>query len=133
MKRIIILARNVPGELAGITEILAAHGINIEDIDADGSGDAGLIHVVVDRYDEALHVLQSAGHRAMSEEPLLLWLEDKPGALARVAVKFRDAGLDVRSLHILRRRAGQAVVTVVTSDNARAADVVPEWLSPNTH
>jgi hypothetical protein len=55
-------------------------------------------------------------------------LEDKPGALAAIAVRLKDAGLDLRSMHILRRDSGNTVASLVASDNAKAADVLRDVL-----
>jgi hypothetical protein len=43
-------------------------------------------------------------------------------------VRLKDAGLDLRSMHILRRDSGNTVASLVASDNAKAADVLRDVL-----
>lgn len=128
MKQIAIISGNHPGEVAHIAEILAARDINIDDLDADTAGRRGTIHIVVSRYDEALRALREAGYKAMAEDALIIRLEDRPGALAAVAARFRDASLNVRSMHIIKHEPEYVLVSLVTSDNARAVELVRDVL-----
>lgn len=128
MKLLTVLAPNQPGQLAIITEALAAKGVNIEDFDVESHGADGLISLTVDKYDEALRALRDAGYRAVTQDTLLIRLVDKPGALAAVAVRLKDAGLDLRSMHIVRRTGTVSIATLVVDDNARAAEVLKDVL-----
>ena len=47
MKQITIITENQTGDLADITGVLAEHGINVEDIEADGHGERGVIVLTV--------------------------------------------------------------------------------------
>ena len=124
MKQLTVLAPNKPGQLAAIAEALAAGGVNIEHFDVESHGAHGIIVLTVDRYGDALRLLLDAGFKAVTQETLLVRLEDKPGALAKVAVRLKDAGIDLRSMHIVRREAGVSIVSLVADDNARAAAVI---------
>ncbi len=129
MKQIAIISGNRPGEVAHVAEIIAARGINIDDLDVDSAGGRSTIHLRVDRTDEALHALREADYKATTEDTLLIRLEDKPGALASIAIRFRDASLNVRSMHIVKREATSVVVSLFTNDNTRAADLVRDVLA----
>lgn len=124
MRQIAVVVRDEPGQLAEVAELLAARGINIEAFGAEEVAARGVIVLTVDREDEALLALRDAGFAAVSRETLLIRLEDRPGALAEVAARLRDAGLDLRSMHILRRDAAGAIVSLVADDNERAAAVL---------
>jgi hypothetical protein len=128
MKQLTVLVPNKPGQFAAIAEVLAKRGVNIESFDLEGHGKEGLIVLMVDRYDDALHALRDAGFRAVTQDTLLIRVEDKPGALATVAVRLKDAGLDLRSMHIVRRSDHFTIVSLVSNDNARAATVLRESL-----
>lgn len=121
MKHITVLLDDPARGLAELTQALADRGVNIEDIDLGESDRAGVANLTVNRYDEALLALRDAGFRAVSEDALVIRLEDEPGALARVAVRFRDAGIGIRSMHILGRAGSSALVTIVSErpDDAR--------------
>ncbi len=124
MKQLTVFVPNKPGQVAALTEALALHGINLESFDVESHGEDGLVVLTVDKYDEALRALRDAGYRAVTQDTLLIRLEDKPGALAMIAVQLKDAGLDLRSMHIVRRTGSTSIVSLVTSDNSAAAAVL---------
>lgn len=128
MKQLTVLVPNEPGQLAKITEILANAGINIEDFDVESHGSDGLISLTVDQYDEAMKTLRDAGYRTVTQDTLLIRLEDRPGALAAIAVRLKDAGLDLRSMHIIRRVDNISIASLVCNDNAKAAAVLQDVL-----
>ena len=128
MKQLTVLVPNQPGQFARITEILAAQGVNVEDFDVESHGADGLISLTVDKYDVALRALCDAGLKAVTQDTLLIRLEDKPGALAVVAARLKDAGLDLRSMHIVRRQGNVSIASLVANDNVRAAGVLSDVL-----
>ncbi len=127
MKEITVIAKNQPGEVAHLANVLAERGINIEDIDAETNGSSGLIHLVVDQYDEALRALRDADFQAITEDALVIKLDDKPGALAKVASRFGAEKINLRSMHIMEREPGQyVIVSLVTENNLLAAELVKD-------
>jgi len=128
MKQLTVIATNRPGLLADIAKTLGDRGVNIEALDVEGVDEHGLIVLAVDRYDEALRALRDAGYTAVTQDALLIRLDDKPGALAAAALRLKDAGLDLRSMHIIRREAGACLVSLVASDNAKAAALLADCL-----
>jgi hypothetical protein len=130
MKQLTIPTDGHSGEFATLTRILGEAGINIECIDAEeeDEGGQGVLVLTVNRYDEALCVLRSAGFRPITEDALVIRVADEPGALAKVAARFSDAGVNIRSLHIARRQQGSTLVSLVTSDNDAAALLVADLI-----
>jgi hypothetical protein len=128
MKEITVIVDNRAGMLADLSQVLAARKVNIESIDGESAESRGIIRLTVDRYDEALSALRDSGFQAISEDALLIRLKDESGALARAAARFKDANINIRSLRILRRDAGFALVTVVTEDNQAARHLVSDVL-----
>lgn len=129
MKQIAVFVPNECGIAATIASLLAERGVNIEELDIDAVEDHGLIVLTVDLYDEALRALRDHGFKAITQDALLIKLEDKPGALAVIAVRLKDAGLDLRSMHIHRRENGWAFATLVASNNKMAAIVLQDVLA----
>ena len=128
MKEIAVLVNNKPGVLAEITELLGKRRINIEQITAEAIGTSGIIHMVVDQYDLALQALRDTGFRAMTEDCILLKLLDKPGALAGIALRFKEARINIRSIHIVSRQEGTSIVAVSTERTAEALNLVKDCL-----
>lgn len=128
MKQISVITDNRSGVLAELSHALAARNVNIESIDGEAARETGVVTLTVDRYDEALLALQEAGFQAVSEDALIVRLTDAPGALARVAERFKSEAINIKSLRILRRDGGFAVVALVTEDNERARLLVGDLL-----
>jgi len=122
MKEIVIVTKNRAGLVADISEALATRGINIETLDAEEVQDLAVVELTVDRYDVALQALRDAGFEAITEDAIVVRLPDEPGALAKVARRFKEANIDLRSVRILGRQQGSALVALATerTDEARA-------------
>ena len=124
MPRIIVLAKNEVGVIADISRVLADSSINIETISVEALGDKGSISLTADDYDGALFALTAAGFKTVSDESLLVRLQDEPGALAKVAERLKQEGINIQSLQIVDRREGYTTVAIVTDDRARAEDLM---------
>ena len=128
MNRIIVVARNEVGVIADISRALADEGINIETISAEGLDRKGVITLTTDSYDDALRVLTDAGFKTVSDDSLVLRLPDEPGSLAKVAERFKDAGVNIHSLHIVERRDDHTIVALSADDRAKAETLVDSAL-----
>ena len=120
MSRIIVMAKNEVGVIADISRVLADSGINIETISAEALDDKGTITLTADDYDGALHALTGAGFKTVTDDSLLVSLRDEPGALAKVAEKLKQGGVNIQSLHIVERRGDYTTVAILPDDRAKA-------------
>lgn len=116
-ERIIVIVPDEPGSLAHVTTVLGDADINIEHIDGSLVGEFGVITLRTDDDDGALHALLQADLRAVTSDTLVFRLADKPGALAGVAQLFGAHQVNVRTIHIVHRLAGQAIVAVTTDND----------------
>ncbi len=122
--RVIVIVPDKPGGLARVANALGEEGINIERIDGRLAGEIGVITLSTDDDDAALQALLKANLRAVTSDVVVFRLPDKPGALAGVAQLFGEHQINVRTIHIVHRLAGQAVVAVTTDDNSRARSLI---------
>ena len=132
MKQLTIITEDRPGLLTEIATALAEAGINIEDVDAEAAGPTSAISIGVDRYDEAVRILSARGWKVFSENTILIEVPDGPGSLARVARRFSDAGVNLRSVRFVRRRKGKALVALCTPEESRALELVRDLLPKRT-
>ncbi len=131
MKQITIVAPpDEPGIIADIAERLAQRSINILEMDANDDHVHGIVHLRADPYDEALRVLAEAGYHAASEDVLVIRIKDAPGALARVAARFREPRININAMRIVRRDRGWASVLIDTNDNDGARKLLEDCLVP---
>ena len=117
-ERIIIMVNNEVGVLADITGLLAGAGINVESMNTQTAQERGAIIMTVNDTDHALSILNQAGYKAVSDDSVVVRLRDEPGALAGVADRLRQAGVNIQNLHILARQDGYALIALTTSDRA---------------
>lgn len=128
MKQIVIVCKTREGLVAEIAETMAERGINIESIDAEESGNIDVVTLTVDKYDEALQALLDIGINAVTEDVVLLRMPDKPGALATVAKRFKDHKIHLRSIRLIHRSRGEAIVAVSMDRTDEAMKLVREFM-----
>ncbi len=126
MKQIVVIVDNHPGIVADLAHVLGERGINIETLEADGADEHGAIVLTVDLYDEALTTLRDAGFQAVSEDAIVIRLDDEPGALAKIAARFKNAKINLRSIRIIKRHAGFSLVALVADRNDEAMALVKD-------
>jgi len=127
MKQIVIVCEPKEGLVAEVAETLANRGINIESIDAEESESVDLVTLMVDKYDEALQALLDIGINAVTEDVVLLRLPDEPGALAKVAKKFKENSIHLRSIRLIHRDRGKAIVAVSMDRTEEALELIKEY------
>ena len=125
MQRIVIMAENRIGTIAQIAGTLAEGGVNLNSIATENEGQHGVVIITTDRTDHALAILNQAGFKAVADEAVLVQLPDQPGALANLAGELKDAGLSIRTFHIIERREDYATAAITTDDQERARRPCP--------
>ena len=132
MKQLTVITSNEPGNLADITSALAGEEINVENIEADGHGRRGVVvlTVALDVYDLALRTLrENTSCQVFTEDALVVHVEDRPGALAEIATRFKEASVNLRSLHIIRRYDGFSLASLVADDRDAAEALVRDLMA----
>jgi hypothetical protein len=112
MKQITIVTKNHGGLTADIAAVLGDNNINIESLDAEEVEGMGVVTLTVDHYNRALHALRDSGWHAVTEDAFVMRVKDEPGALARVAKRFKDTGIHVRSIRIIQHEGQWGMVSV---------------------
>jgi hypothetical protein len=118
------MAKSEVGVIADITVALADARVNILTINTENTGETGLVIMTTEDNDAALRALTMSGFRAVIDDVLVIRLKDEPGALAKVAEKFKAAGVNIQSLHILDRHGDYATVALSADDRAMAETLV---------
>lgn len=109
-KDLVIIPEDHPGVVAELGETLGAAGINIEAISAFTGKGVGIVHLLVDKAEEALEVLAEAGIEVKAARRVVVApLPDEPGQLGAAARKLADAGINIEQAYIA---AGSQLVVV---------------------
>lgn len=121
--QISIFIENRPGRLGELCATLAEGGINIDAMMVPSGTDYGIVHVVVDRHQEALQTLEAHSYRTYTSRVLDVRLEDKPGALAQLADRLAHAEVDIKYAYsAVAGKEGRLILAV--SDAERASEVL---------
>lgn len=113
-----------PGTLAALTRTLADAGVNITALSAAETSGRGKIRLLVNNPVLAKRALRKAKYRASEEPAFALRLQNKPGALARVAARLAKARINVRSIYATTGRGGALVVLTVGGNPSTARKVL---------
>lgn len=128
MKELTIVMPDRPGLVAEIADILAADRVNIETFDAQSVAGTAVIRLSVDNSDRALQALGRGNIQPVTDEALVVRLDDRPGSLAIVAKRFRDAGVNIRSLRTVHTSGGTTMAAIATERTAEALALVRDIL-----
>jgi len=113
-----------PGELAKLAAILGATGINIDAISAESAGGRSYMSLIVNQPMQAREALMKNGYASAMRTVLVVRLDDKPGALASLARKLGDSGVDVVSLIHLGTVGGHAQIALGVDNLEKARSLV---------
>lgn len=121
-QQISVFLENRPGRLGALCEVLADQGVNIQAIMVPSGTDYGIVHVIVDRHEEALQSLEERGYRTYTSRVLDVTLDDHPGALAQLADHLAENGIDIKYAYSAIGDRGRLILAV--SDPGRAGELL---------
>jgi hypothetical protein len=118
--QITVAAESRPGVLAKVSRALADAGVNIVALCAGETAGRGKIRMVVSDPARAKQVLTAAKIRCAEEGALLLSLEDRPGALARVTERLAVAKINIKCAYATTGGSASAQVVLVVANPEKA-------------
>jgi hypothetical protein len=130
MKQITILAETGKDMIAEVTAALARAGVNISSIAGEHYGGQAVVNVTVNNEERALACLADRHDwKIMSEDALLIKINDEVGALAVIARRFVDAGIALKSIRFIERHQEYALVAVSSGDPEKARALLQDVLA----
>lgn len=119
--QISVFLENQPGRLGALCKVLADEGVNIEAIMVPSGTDYGIVHLVVDLHEFALQALETRAYRTYTSRVLDVSLADEPGALANLADRLADEGVDVKyGYSAISGERGRLILAVSDLEAARS-------------
>lgn len=113
-----------PGELAKLAAVLGTAGINIDAISAESAGGRSYVSLIANQPVQAREALVKHGYTCTTRTVLVVRLDDRPGALAALARKLGDAGVDVVSAIHLGTVGGHAQLALGVDNLEKARSLV---------
>ncbi|PJB69819.1 MAG: hypothetical protein CO093_09500 [Alphaproteobacteria bacterium CG_4_9_14_3_um_filter_47_13] len=129
MKQITILSQNKKDLIADVTQLMAVADIDIDSITGRNFGDQSIVTLTTKDDAEAFKVLQRhQDFQVMSENALIVRINDERGALAKLSRRFSDSGINIRSIRFVERHDGYALVAISTERTDEALKIVKDIL-----
>ena len=124
MHAFLVELENKAGELARITEAIAAKGIDIKGVSGSTCGSSGSLALMTDDETKTRTVLTETRSTFRELEVTEASIAAAPGSLAKVARRLADSGVNVEALMPIGMEGNEVTVAFVTSDPARARTVL---------
>ena len=112
-----------PGELAAVASAVGDQGINILGCVGMGRSTAS-VTMVTDDEEATTKVLKDMGREFDVNELILTTLSNKPGALAEMATKLSDEGINIISFYIMKMEMDAADVALTTDNPSKTKEIL---------
>lgn len=112
-----VFAKNKPGMISRITEILSSNNINIRAITISDSGDYGIIKLLLDNPMQGNECLQKEGITSTLKDIVAIKIDDSPGGLHKAASLLAGENINVEDAYgFTIREKNQAVFVFQVAD-----------------
>ena len=112
-----------PGELAEVASAVGDQGINILGCVGMGRSTAS-VTMVTDDEEATAKVLTEMGRDFEANELIMTDLPNKPGALAEMATKLSDEGINIISFYIMKMELDVADVALTTDNPSKTKEIL---------
>ena len=112
-----------PGELAAVASAVGDRGINILGCVGMGRSTASVTMVTSDE-EATAQVLTEMGRDFEANELIMTTLPNKPGALAEMATKLSDEGINIISFYIMKMEMDAADVALTTDKPSKTKEIL---------
>ena len=124
MNAFLIDLENKVGELARITEAIAAKGVNITSVSGSTCGDGGSVAIMTADEAATRAALQDARCSFREIEATETTIRNVPGALAKACRRLAEGGLNIDALMPTGMQGEDVMVAFVTNDPAKARNIL---------
>jgi hypothetical protein len=125
MKDCSIQLTNHPGDLARVAQALGRRGVNIKALAGLSIGGTATARILPDDIVAARSALEAANIRFTEGEVHIVLLENKAGALANVASRLGEGGINLEAIYITGI-AGDLIELAIVSDNPKQTKKILE-------
>ena len=112
-----LFLENKPGHLNSICRTIAGAGINIETLSLADTEQFGILRLIVEDWQKARSVLESAGFVVNVTEVVATEIEDRPGGLAEILGVLGESGINIEYMYAFAVRRGNKAVPVFRFDD----------------
>ncbi len=120
-KQISAWVEDRPGMLARVATALGEKGVSIRAFMAAVMDGRGFVRVVVDKPAAARRIFAAHGWRTTEDEVVEVTVQDRPGALAEVADRLGEVGINVEYAYLGTAAGARKVNLYLAVPDVRAA------------
>jgi hypothetical protein len=124
MNAFLVELENKPGELARVTEAVAAKGIDITGVSGSTCGSSGSVALMTDNDAATRTALGDAGVTFREMEATQAAIATAPGSLAVACRRLADGGVNIEALMPTGMEGDHVMVAFVTGDPAKARQIL---------
>jgi hypothetical protein len=125
----IVDLKNRPGELAKVTEAIAKKSVNLTGFTGAQCGDGATLVLTATDEPGIRGALRDGAYSFREVELVTAALPDEPGALAKVARRLADAGVNIDAAMPTGMSGGSVHVAFATNDPTKTKEAIKEWLA----
>ncbi|MDR3020756.1 MAG: ACT domain-containing protein [Treponema sp.] len=127
IKQISVFLQNTSGRLGEVTKVLAKADVNLRAVSIADTDDYGILRLIVNKTDEAVEALNTAGFTTKLNDVAAVEIDDSPGSLANLMELFQQAQVNIEYLYAsLEGKGGKAVVIFKLEDHVRGLNILSD-------
>lgn len=120
IKQLSIFLENRGGRISEVSSLLGAENINIRALSLADSSDFGVMRLIVDDLDKAIHCLKKNNISTGITSVVAVEVPNRPGGLAEVMRKIDQAGLDVKYMYSIPEKKHDNAIMIMRFDDAES-------------
>ena len=124
MHAFLVELENKPGELARVTEAIAAKGVDIKGVSGSTCGSSGSVALMTDNDDATRTALADAGVKVREIDVVQAPVGAAPGSLAKVCRRLADGGVNIEALMPTGMEGDHVTIAFITGDAAKARQIL---------
>ncbi len=127
VRQISVFMENRAGRLREITDTLAKEKINLRALSLADTSDFGILRIIVDRPDDAIKVLRTAGFTIRENVVIACAISDDPGGLNDILNSLAKEGISVEYMYgFIGKHEHEAVMIIRVQDTEKAIETLLE-------
>jgi hypothetical protein len=128
MNAFVVEVKNQPGEMARVTQALAARDVNLL-VSSFGLGDQFAVAFVPNDAERARSALTDAGESFREIPIITVRMEDVPGQAAATSRKLADAGINIELWLLVDSRRDSFTVAIGADNLEKAREVLSDQIT----
>ncbi|MCM8830176.1 MAG: ACT domain-containing protein [Candidatus Omnitrophica bacterium] len=123
-----VIVKDRVGATADIAKLISERGVNIEDICVYTMGGDAIFYLITQDNSQMAKIISDKGYKVEEREVVVMSLENRPGALQKVAEKLKEENIDIKYLYGTMSGKGENTTLVFSSNNNEKAIEVLKYI-----